>query len=202
LAGKGVYAAREFAAGEIVLVFELQPLTREQFRALPPGEELFVHSYRGRRWLYPPPARWVNHADQPSCYPDFVRGCDVALRAIKVGEAITIDATEETSFELSTFLDAYVAAQQARDEGTLSELIAPDAVLWENGRVARGAKDVASALVAKPARLLAVPEWHVGTGRWEALCSARLVGDPNAQHASLFLRVLEGNWQVVYDHRG
>jgi hypothetical protein len=43
LAGKGVYAAREYAPGEVVVSFELQPLTREQFRALAPGEELFVH---------------------------------------------------------------------------------------------------------------------------------------------------------------
>ena len=161
-----------------------------------------MHSYGGRRWLYPPPARWVNHADQPSCYPDFARGCDVALRPIKVGEAITIDATQETSFELSTFFDAYAAAQQTNDYEGLCDLVAADAVLWEHGRVTRGAKNVASAIVVKPTRLLVNPEWHVGTGRWEALCSAQLADEANEGHASLFLRVLEGNWQVVYDHRG
>jgi hypothetical protein len=201
LAGKGVYATREFAEGEVVLAFELEPLTRDQFRALTPGEELFVHSYGGKRWLYPPPARWVNHADQPSCYPDFARCCNVALRPITVGEAITIDATQETSAELSTFFDAYVDAQQASDHEGLCGLIAADAVLWEHGRATRGAKHIAL-LAAKPAQALVKPEWHVGTGRWEALCSAQVANEHSEGHASLFLRVLEGNWQVVYHHRG
>jgi hypothetical protein len=202
LAGKGVYATREFTSGAVVVAFELEPLTRDQFRTLVPGEELFVHSYGGRRWLYPPPARWVNHADQPSCYQDFARFCDVALRPIKVGEPITIDATQETSRELSTFLDAYVEAQQGDDYEGLCGLLAADAVLWDRGRVTRGAEHVASALAAKPVQALFEPEWHVGTGRWEALCSAELDSKHGAGHASVFLRVLEGDWRVVYDHRG
>lgn len=202
LGGKGVYAAREFTAGEVVIAFTLEPLTREQFDALAPGEERFVHSYGGRRWLYPAPARWVNHADQPSCYEDFERSCDVALRRIEAGEPVTIDARQETDRELSTFLDAYVSAQQGHDAGGLRDLISPDVVLWEHGRVTRGADDVASVLTAHPASELSEPEWHVATGRWEALCSAVAAGDGATEHVSLFLRVLHGNWQVVYDHRG
>jgi hypothetical protein len=45
-------------------------------------------------------------------------------------------------------------------------------------------------------------EWRVGTGRREALCSAELVCENKRTHMSLFLRVLAGNWQVVYEHRG
>jgi hypothetical protein len=116
LAGKGVYAAREYAPGEVVVSFELQPLTREQFRALAPGEELFVHSY--------------------------------------------------------------------------------------GGRAARGPELVASSLAGSPAQALNDIEWHVGTGRWEALCSAELVLEDSVGRVSLLLRVLEGNWQVVYEHRG
>ena len=202
LAGKGVYADREFAAGEVVVAFELRPVTREQFLALPPGEELFVHSYGGRRWLYPPPARWVNHSDHPSCYQDFERCCDIALRRIGVGEAITIDATQETSRELSTFLEAYVSAQQRDDREGLRCLISADAVVWEHGRVARGVDQAGPLLLSNPARALSDVEWHVGTGRWEALCSAELVGENSAVRTTLFLRVLAGNWQVVYEHRG
>lgn len=202
LAGKGVYAAREFTAGEVVIAFRLEPLTRQQFEALAPGEELFVHSYGGRRWLYPPPARWVNHADEPSCYQDFERSCDVALRRIETGEPITIDAGQETNRELLTFLDAYVSAQQLHDARGLADLISPDVVLWEPGRVTRGVHDVASALTANPTQTLIEPEWHVATGRWEALCSAEATGDGVTEHVSLFLRLLDGNWQVVYDHRG
>ena len=68
---------------------------------------MFVHSSGGRRYLYPPPAKFVNHADDPSCFEDFDRCCDVALRDIAKGEPITIDATQETMRELATFLDAY-----------------------------------------------------------------------------------------------
>ena len=67
---------------EVVVPYELQLLSRAEFDALPPGEDMFVHSYGGRRWLYPPPARWVNHADDPSCCQDFDSACDVALRDI------------------------------------------------------------------------------------------------------------------------
>jgi hypothetical protein len=202
LAGKGVFAARKFAPGDVVVAFELQALTREQFHALAPGDELFVHSYGGRRWLYPPPARWVNHSDSPSCYQDFERCCDIALRPIEVGEAITIDATQETSRELSTFLQAYVDAQQRSDREGLHRLISADAVLWEHGRVARGVEQVASTIALNPSEAIGDVEWQVGTGRWEALCSAELVGKDSVGHASLFLRVLAGNWQLVYEHRG
>jgi len=198
LGGKGVYATREFAPGEVVVAFELQPVTREQFRDLPRDEQMFVHSYGGRRWLYPPPARWVNHADQPSCYQDFERSCDVALRRIKVGEPITIDATQETDRELSTFLEAYLKAQQGRDREGLRGLVSADAVLWDHGRAVRGVEKAVAALVAAPTQSLVCAEWHVATGRWEALCSAELAGE----HMSLFLRVLDGNWQLLYGHRG
>lgn len=198
LAGRGVYAARGFAAGEVVIEFALQPLTREQFQALAPGEDLFVHSYGGRRWLYPPPARWVNHADEPSCYQDFDRCCDVALRPIDAGEPITIDATQETSRELSTFLEAYVEAQNQQDVQALRGLISSDAVLWQFGRATRGAELVAANLAENPAQALDNVAWQIGTGRWEALCSAEM----RAGHASLFLQLLAGNWQLVYEHRG
>jgi hypothetical protein len=196
--GRAVYAAREFEAGEVVVAFELQTLTLERFRELTTDEQIFVHSYGGQRWLYPAPARWVNHADQPSCYQDFERSCDVALRRIMVGEPITIDAPTETDHELSTFSEAYVKAQQAPDPGELHRLVSADAVLWNQGDARRGVQEVVSALAASPMQSAIPVEWQIATGRWEALCSVELVGD----HLSLFLRVLGGNWQIVYAHRG
>jgi hypothetical protein len=154
LAGTGVYAARQFVAGEVVVAFELQLLTREQFSELPAGEELFVHSYGGQRWLYPPPARWVNHSDEPSCYQDFERCCDIALRRIELGEAITIDAMQETDRELSTFLETYFGAQRRADHERLLGLLSADAVMWDHGRSARGAEEVASMLAETPAQSL------------------------------------------------
>ena len=52
LASRGVYAARDFAAGEVVVAYGLQPLTEVEYGALVPGEDLFVHSFGGRRYLY------------------------------------------------------------------------------------------------------------------------------------------------------
>ncbi len=179
LAGRGVYAARDFEAGEVVVGYRLRPLDEAEYLALPAGEELFVHSYGGRRFLYPAPARFVNHSADPSCYQDFDRGCDVALRPITRGEPITIDATEETARELSTFLDAY------RDG--VDGLVAADAVRW------------GPELTAEQRRGITGVDWLVGTGRWEALCSAEVTG---ARHLSLLLKVITGNWQIVYQHLG
>ncbi|SDS48669.1 hypothetical protein [Microlunatus soli] len=41
-------------------------------------------------------------------------------------------------------------------------------------------------------------EWKVGTGRWEAVCSAR----SGADHVTMLFKVLAGNWQIIYLHRG
>jgi hypothetical protein len=41
-------------------------------------------------------------------------------------------------------------------------------------------------------------QWLVGTGRWEALCSAQ-AGD---RHLTMLLKVIAGNWQIVYQHLG
>lgn len=190
LGGRGVYAARDFAAGEVVVAYRLRELDAAGYAALPPGEDLFVHSYWGRRYLYPAPARFVNHAGDPSCYQDFERGCDVARRPIAAGEAVTIDATEETGRELATFLEAY-----ALEPDRHGELVDADAVLWRDGTVFRGRGAVLAALPGAP---LTDVEWLVGTGRWEALCSARSGG----RHLTMLLRVVAGNWQVVYQHLG
>ncbi|MFC4072894.1 SET domain-containing protein-lysine N-methyltransferase [Actinoplanes subglobosus] len=192
LAGTGVYAARDFEAGEVVVPYRLTPLDEAAYLALPPGEDLFVHSYGGRRYLYPAPARFVNHSGDPSCHQDFDRGCDVALRPIARGEAITIDAGLETARELSTFLDAY------RERRDLAGLVDADAVLWVSGRVSRGRDAVTATLLDAATGPLTGVEWLVGTGRWEALCSAEEAG----RHVTMLLKVIRGNWQMVYQHRG
>jgi hypothetical protein len=149
-----------------------------------------VHSYGGRRYLYPAPARFVNHAEDPSCYQDFDRGCDVALRPITRGEPVTIDAGQETARELGTFLDAY------RERHDLADLVDAEAVLWHSGRVFRGRDAVVAALLGKGP--LTDVEWLVGTGRWEAVCS----GTDADKHVTMLLKVIRGNWQMVYQHSG
>lgn len=198
LAGTGVYAARDFAAGETVLSFRLRPLDENDYRALPAGEDLFVHSYGGRRFLYPEPARFVNHADDPSCAQDFEASRHLALRAIAAGEPITIDARLETARELDTFLEAFSDATTERSAQGLAPLIDDEATLWRAGASHRGRTAIVEALLAGGPLLPTAPEWQVGTGRWEALCSA----GAGARHLTLLLTVIAGNWQLRYLHLG
>lgn len=95
LAGKGVYAARDFKKGEIVVQYNLIPLTQDEFDKLSNSEKQFTHSYRGQIFLYQEPERYVNHADNPNTYQDHMQKADVALRDIKKGKMITTDATKD-----------------------------------------------------------------------------------------------------------
>jgi hypothetical protein len=95
LAGKGVYAARDFKKGEIVIKYNLKPLTKQEFENLPRGEKEFTHTHRGTIHLYSEPERYVNHSNNPNTWQDLENFCDVALRDIAKGEMITTDATKD-----------------------------------------------------------------------------------------------------------
>ena len=95
LAGKGVYAARDFKKDEVVIKYNLKPITKQEFENLPQSEKEFVHTHRGVIHLYSEPERYVNHSENPNTYQDLTRKCDMALRDIKKGEAITTNATKD-----------------------------------------------------------------------------------------------------------
>jgi SET domain-containing protein len=95
LAGKGVYAAKNFKKGETVIQYHLQSLTPQEFEALAPSEKKFVHTHREAIHLYSEPERYVNHSDDPNTYQDLENFRDVALRDIVKGEMITTDATKD-----------------------------------------------------------------------------------------------------------
>lgn len=95
LDGQGVYAARDFKEGEAVVQYSLKALSEEEYAALPEGEQTFVHTQRGQKYLYGEPERYVNHSDTPNTYQDLERQCDVALRDITKGEMVTTDATKD-----------------------------------------------------------------------------------------------------------
>jgi uncharacterized protein len=213
LAGKGLYAGRRFAEGEVVVSYRLRRLTRQEYRVLPATERLFVHSYGGERYLYPAPARYVNHSDTPNTYQDFEAQCDIALRPIEQGDFITTDATKETDRELSTFLGAYEAAVNFGDYRKLELLIDDQAVLWVGGpkakshlidtlRTTRAATEEGLPIAVRDVR------WFVGTGRWEAVASYNIESraEPGAPalfwrgHVTDVLKVIEGNWQIIYRH--
>jgi hypothetical protein len=95
LAGKGVYAGRDFKKGEIVVKYHLTALTKEAFDRLPESEKMFTHEHCGVMNLYAEPERYVNHSDTPNTYFDHAAQADVALRDITKGEPITTDATKD-----------------------------------------------------------------------------------------------------------
>lgn len=95
LAGKGVYANRDFKKGEIVVKYKLKKLTKEQYENLPEEEKMFTHTHWGTIYLYSEPERYVNHSDTPNTYQDLIKQCDIALKDIKKGEMITGDATKD-----------------------------------------------------------------------------------------------------------
>lgn len=95
LAGKGVYANRDFKRGEIVLKYNLKPLTKEEYKKLPKNEKMFTHVHWRQIYLYLEPNRYVNNSKHPNTYQDLVNKCDVARRDIKKGEMITCNATKD-----------------------------------------------------------------------------------------------------------
>lgn len=95
LAGKGVYAARDFKKGEVVIKYNLKPLTKQEFENLPQSEKEFTHTHRGTIHFYSEPERYVNHSDNPNTWQDLDNFCDVASRDIMKDEAITTDATKD-----------------------------------------------------------------------------------------------------------
>ncbi len=95
LAGKGVYANKDFKKGEVVIQYHLRPLSKEEYKKLPKSEKMFTHTHWGQINLYSEPERYVNHSFSGNVYQDLVKQCDIALRDIKKGEPITGDATKD-----------------------------------------------------------------------------------------------------------
>jgi len=97
LAGKGVYANRDFKKGEVVIQYNLKLLSEEEFGNISDREKMFTHIHNGQTYLYSVPERYVNHSDSPNTFQDLTRRCDVALRDIKRGDLITTDASKDDS---------------------------------------------------------------------------------------------------------
>lgn len=92
MSGKGLYAARDFKKGEVVLTYELKPLSFQEFKVLSPDDYAATHNVNGQLYLYPEPARYVSHSEKPNVRNDHKQQADIALRDIKAGELITVDA--------------------------------------------------------------------------------------------------------------
>lgn len=95
IAGKGVYADKDFKAGEIVITYHLKPISEEEFESLPESEKMFVHTHHGIKQLYSEPERYVNHSPNPNTRQDLEAKQDIAIRDIAKGEMITTDSTKD-----------------------------------------------------------------------------------------------------------
>ncbi|MCK4670500.1 MAG: SET domain-containing protein-lysine N-methyltransferase [Nanoarchaeota archaeon] len=94
--GKGVFAARDFKKGDIVLEWgNSLILTPEQAEKIPDEDKKYIYYDGNKRVLVDPPARFVNHSCDPNT---FIRNfCGMAKRDIKKGEEITEDYSKENN---------------------------------------------------------------------------------------------------------
>ena len=92
MSGKGIYAARDFKKDEVVVRYELKPITFNELKALSPEDYAATHNVNGQLYMYPEPARYVSHSAKPNVRNDHGQHADVALRDIDKGELITVDA--------------------------------------------------------------------------------------------------------------
>ncbi len=95
LAGKGVYANKDFKKGDIVIRYNLKELNKKEYNRLSKSEKMFAHNQGKKIYLYSEPEKYVNHSDNPNTIQDLKNKCDVAIRYIKNGEMITTDATKD-----------------------------------------------------------------------------------------------------------
>lgn len=88
--GQGVYAARDFEKGEVVVLWShTKELNHIELNALPEIEKHYVDIQGDRIFLLGIPERFINHSCDANTFPG--RKCDVAARTIKKGEEITAD---------------------------------------------------------------------------------------------------------------
>jgi ketosteroid isomerase-like protein len=213
LAGQGVYAARDFEKGELVVPYNLKPLTQAEFDALPMSEREWTHSFYGKIFLFPEPARYVNHDDDPSTYPDLERQGNYALRPIKKGEAITINDHIELMHELETFLEAYEKAANRRDFANAMPLIADSAEFWFTNGTFKGKAEIQKAFedtwvtIKDETYTISNVQW-VATNYWVSACTYIFKSDGMVDgkrqiyegKGTNVLARLDGSWRVVHEH--
>lgn len=213
LAGKGVYAARDFREGELVVPYNLQELRQSEFDALPAGEWEWTHSFHGRIYLFREPERYVNHSDDPSTFPDLDRMGDYALRPIRTGEAITINDRIELQNELNTFFDAYEKAVNSQDVAIVAPFVADSATFWHVDDQHEGKQAVVDALLNtfmnahNEALAISNIQW-TARNYWVSACTCTFESQSmengtrhvRVRSATCVLARLNGSWRISHKH--
>lgn len=210
LAGKGVYAARDFKKGELVKGWNLKELSQADFDVLPKSEHMFVHSFWGKMWLFPEPSRYTNHSADPTVVSDYEKMCDYAARPIKKGEMITVNATDEVKYELRTFLEAYEKAANSRDFSNVAPFIADNATFVFTNGTFKGKSAIQKAFedtwqkIQDETYSISDVEW-MKTGYRNAACTYRfrsdgIVDDKQQVYEGTGINTLkriDGNWRII-----
>lgn len=95
ISGLGIFAARSFRKGDLVIQWgSHRELSKEDLERLPAKEKEHV-SFIENMYVLVPPEGWVNHSCDPNVRLD--NFCYLAKRDIKKGEEITSDYREESA---------------------------------------------------------------------------------------------------------
>lgn len=87
---KGVFAARNFKKGEIVMKWQPIILDKYKFERLTENQKDFTYKIASNKYfLMQPPEKFVNHSCDPNTHVK--RNCDIAIRKIYKGEEISTD---------------------------------------------------------------------------------------------------------------
>lgn len=87
---KGVFAARDFKKGEVVLKWNPKILEKSEIEELKDNQRHYLYKIgRYKYFLMQPPEKFVNHSCEANT--QVKNSCDVAVRNIKKGEEITSD---------------------------------------------------------------------------------------------------------------
>jgi len=87
---KGVFAARDFKKGEVVLKWNPKILEKSEVQKLKDSQKHYLYeNSKDKYFLMQSPEKFVNHSCEANT--QVKNSCDVAVRDIKKGEEITSD---------------------------------------------------------------------------------------------------------------
>jgi len=94
IAGKGVFATRDFKKGEIVIFWDIShQISQENAKTASKEKQKYLAHINGKIIVQQEPAKYVNHSCDPNT--NTKNFCDVAIKDIKNGEEITSDYSSD-----------------------------------------------------------------------------------------------------------
>ncbi len=97
--GRGVFAKKNLAKNEIVLMWKPKILSKTEIENLSDNKKhyLYFHKKTSKYFLMQSPEKYVNHSCSPNTKVKNL--CDVAIKNIKKGEEITSDYNKNSAIE-------------------------------------------------------------------------------------------------------